>query len=458
MKKLLILLLYSAIFLIQVEGAEQCRKENFGNIVVTGDEDYLIYGLTQDCQMFFARPSQLHLVSQISINRQLMFCASNLIQFHLKSHDTLLLTFKQAHNRICTIDVHIPTVDMIIGDHLFLYSLRNTLPYAACSHSLDRSFSLEPDLSFMDPIYQDVIYFVDALSKGSKWKTLQFVLKDTGTLSMMNNLTMRNVHLSDEVESSEFVLTIDNRRDKLFRRNKYGDYVDYQCGFELLFRPDLAKVKKFKTPKSYGNLVNGQSVEEDIMIYTETDRTSTSQSRLKILNLDQPEDVYCLLSTNFAFDVGIIRQSSLDYLKSNPLPLFGTKIRLHSKTTKKPKSQAQTPKTIANIRITTSTATPESIEKTSSVAYSPSESFFRFETATDSESEAETFENSEEDSEIARELSTDLNELSRDANLTRRYLADNETIIESDAVKSGGTLFSLSLYKISSFLFLVIFF
>lgn len=103
----------------------------------------------------------------------------------------------------------------------------------------------------MDPVYNDVIYFIDALSTGKQWKILQFLLKDTGNMNMMNNLTVslqtskfelfRNSIIffeliSEDSSANEYVVSLDNQRDKLYRRNRFDNLMHQQCAFEMLFR------------------------------------------------------------------------------------------------------------------------------------------------------------------------------------------------------------------------------
>ncbi|CAB3409970.1 unnamed protein product [Caenorhabditis bovis] len=342
--------------------AGYCSGDNFRNVVKGAQsDDYLIYGLTQDCQMFFLRPSQLHLLSRIQVNARHSFCYSNLIQLHFKSNDTLLLVFKQAANRICTLDIHIPRFEMLFGDHLFRYSLLNSLPYASCSHSLDTSFQLEPDLSFMDPVYSDVLYMVDALSIGSKWKVFQFLLKDTGILSMMNNLTIANQYPNENAPANEFIISIDSERDKLFRRNRFDRVFDYQCSFNMLFRSSDTKVQSFASPnRGYGSMLNTFSVDGDIMLYAESDRsTEPPTTSLNILNIDQPDKVFCLLSTSYTYEIGLIQKSTF---QKSSLPSFAA--------IKKPNPTSSTNRPTAASSKKTKNQIP---------TLSPSKSFFRYE-------------------------------------------------------------------------------
>ncbi|CAI2351755.1 unnamed protein product [Caenorhabditis sp. 36 PRJEB53466] len=403
-----------------------CEGTNWRS-VEKAPEDMLIYGITQDCQMFFIRPAQLHLLSAIRVDKRHSFCYANLVQLHVKSHDTLLLTFKQASNRICTLEVHIPALSMLFGDHLFRYSLLNSLPYASCSHSKDQSFQLEPDLSFMDPLYSDVIYFIDALSTGSTWKVHQFLLKDTGNMNMMNNLTVSLQN--QDVSANEFVVALDNQRDKLYRKNRFDNLIYQQCAFEMLFRPKEADVESFETPShGYGSILHGQSVDGDIMVYVESDRTTDPPStRLNMISTEHPEHVACLSSTSFTFDVGIIRESTVELMKNEPRPPFGTKISPRHKPKPKATSPSSPRKQKPTEDPTTTSSAPPTVKSSATStkpkeAYSPSKSFFSYEMGGDGPTtiatvmsneipveqiEKEQDEEEEELNEIIKELKSD---------------------------------------------------
>lgn len=423
------------LFLVYLELGEtngNCDAKNY-RTVENAPEDALIYGITQDCQMFFIRPSQLHLLSTIGVDKRHSFCYANLVQLHVKSHDTLLLTFKQASNRICTLEVHIPALNMLFGDHLFRYSLLNSLPYASCSFSKDQTFQLEPDLSFMDPVYNDVIYFINALSSGKQWKVHQFLLKDTGSMSMMNNLTV-SLQTRDS-SANEFVVSLDNQRDKLYRRNRFDNLIYQQCAFEMMFRPKESEVNSFETPaRGYGAVLNGQSIDGDVMVYVETDRTTDPPTtRINMLSTSHPEHVSCISATSFSFDVGIIREATVEKLKNDPRPPFGTKVspRLASKSAKlndqvKEKVKNSTPSPAKKPSPTLSSSSFDSVTSSSSSssltsvkpkgAYSPSKSFFSYEmggmgTTTSSNDEKQLMSNEIPIEELKNEQVRDEEEL-----------------------------------------------
>lgn len=56
----------------------------------------------------------------------------------------------------------------------FSYSLYSSLPYATCSHLKHQSFILNPNLSFMDTTFSDIVYFVNEKSAGNIWDVQQF--------------------------------------------------------------------------------------------------------------------------------------------------------------------------------------------------------------------------------------------------------------------------------------------
>ncbi|ULT94492.1 hypothetical protein L5515_010902 [Caenorhabditis briggsae] len=436
------------------DASGNCDAKNYQS-VGNAPNDALIYGITQDCQMFFIRPSQLHLLSTIRVDKRHSFCYANLVQLHVKAHDTLLLTFKQASNRICTLEVHIPALNMLFGDHLFRYSLLNSLPYASCSYSKDQTFQLEPDLSFMDPVYNDVIYFIDALSSGKQWKVLQFLLKDTGTMSMMNNLTV-SLQTRDS-SANEFVASLDNQRDKLYRRNRFDNLIYQQCAFEMMFRPKETEVSSFETPaRGYGAVLNGQSVDGDFMVYVETDRTTDPPTtRLNMLSTSHPEHVSCVSATSFSYDVGIIREATVTKLKSEPRPPFGTKV------SPRPSSKAEKLNDQASKRNRNSTPSPTASEKkkptspsSSSTStpsepppnvptsvkpkgtYSPSKSFFSYEFggAGTTASAPEVISNEIPVKEIAAEQVRDEEELNE---IIKELKSDEEKGEEEDSEDSG---------------------
>ncbi|CAP37026.2 Protein CBG19845 [Caenorhabditis briggsae] len=451
------------------DASGNCDAKNYQS-VGNAPNNALIYGITQDCQMFFIRPSQLHLLSTIRVDKRHSFCYANLVQLHVKAHDTLLLTFKQASNRICTLEVHIPALNMLFGDHLFRYSLLNSLPYASCSYSKDQTFQLEPDLSFMDPVYNDVIYFIDALSSGKQWKVLQFLLKDTGTMSMMNNLTVSlqtsklcclmnfdYILTLGDSSANEFVASLDNQRDKLYRRNRFDNLIYQQCAFEMMFRPKETEVSSFETPaRGYGAVLNGQSVDGDFMVYVETDRTTDPPTtRLNMLSTSHPEHVSCVSATSFSYDVGIIREATVTKLKSEPRPPFGTKV------SPRPSSKAEKLNDQASKRNRNSTPSPTASEKkkptspsSSSTStpsepppnvptsvkpkgtYSPSKSFFSYEFggAGTTASAPEVISNEIPVKEIAAEQVRDEEELNE---IIKELKSDEEKGEEEDSEDSG---------------------
>ncbi|CAD6194621.1 unnamed protein product [Caenorhabditis auriculariae] len=423
--------------------ASPCFPDNFINVVRHVKNDFLIYGITQDCQVFFAKPSQLALVSRIQVNSRASFCHPKLIQIHLKAHDSLLVTLKQANNRICTLVVHIPPLEIIFGDHLFSYSLLNSLPFAACSHSNDERFLLDPDLSFMDPIYSDVLYMVDPASEGKKWKLNQLLLNDKGNLNIINNFTIPNDYVTSNrvagsSTASDFIMTLDSSRGSMFKRNRFDTTFTHQCAFDMLFRQPQAAVERFETPtQGYGSWLNAMASDSNILLYVETDRSATSPStRLNILNVSEPNDVFCLLHTNFVFDIGIVCSQTLRKLKEEPLLPFGTKRSrqpfaiVSEKMQLRPTSPESITSTTTKASVSTSTVEPrteqtEVVKTTTSPKKSeqhqpvrissPSESFFSFSattsvptTSTDREKEEEKEELEDfDDLEVPKVLKTD---------------------------------------------------
>lgn len=210
---------------------------------------------------------------------------------------------------------------------------------------------------------------------------------------MMNNLTVSLQ--SRDSSANEFVVSLDNQRDKLYRRNRFDNLIYQQCAFEMMFRPKESEVNSFETPaRGYGAVLNGQSVDGDVMVYVETDRTTDPPTtRLNMLSTNHPEHVSCVSSTSFSFDVGIIREATVDRLKNDPRPPFGTKVsprpssksaKLADQANQKSKTSTPSPTRKPSPTISSESSTPSSsLSSPTSVkpkgAYSPSKSFFSYE-------------------------------------------------------------------------------
>ncbi|KIH61352.1 hypothetical protein ANCDUO_08380, partial [Ancylostoma duodenale] len=69
--------------------------------------------------------------------------------------------------------------------------------------------------------------------------------------------------------------------------------------------------------------LNSMAAEQNVLIYTETDRSvKPPVTRLFGLNTGDEKPGSCLVYTNYAFDVGIMQQSTLKKMEANPLPAF----------------------------------------------------------------------------------------------------------------------------------------
>ncbi|KAK6752203.1 hypothetical protein RB195_003555 [Necator americanus] len=307
--------------------ADICLSRHFHDVRGNEVDDYIIYGLTQDCQIFFIRPSQIPLLSTINVNVHNSYCYPNLVQLHLKSHKSLLLVTKQAGNRICTLDVQIPPTEMLFGDHLFSYSLLSSLPYASCSHSSPQMFRLEPDLSFLDTVFSDVIYFIDAQSTGALWSVHQFQITTDGFLKHLEKITVNNhakqVWTGPDL-ANEYVVALDHQRNYLYVRNRYERSLLFECAYDLLFRPNTLVTHYLNTSLKEGrSWLNSMGADGNTLVYTETDRSvNPSITRLFAVNTADVKPGSCLVYTGYAYDVGIMQQATLKNMEAKPLPLF----------------------------------------------------------------------------------------------------------------------------------------
>ncbi|CAI4231823.1 unnamed protein product [Auanema sp. JU1783] len=292
----------------------------------------MIYGLTQDCQIIFLRPSQIALLSTLNVNIYNAYCHPNLVQLHLQSSDSLLLVTKQAGNRICTLNVTIPPFDLLFGNHIFSYSIFNSLSYAVCSHSPPNSYQLETDLSFLDTLYNNVIYFVNGQSEGKEWNALQFLINPEGYLRYLDKFTIQNNGKREWTGpdiANEYVVGLDTQRNLLFKRNRFQSTYQCECAYDLLFNPNLVKTQYGNDSSfSSGLWLNSLAADSNVLLFSETDRTLsppiTYVRSKNISNPDKSASSYCLTSIPFSLDLGIVRESTLKNIQKNPLPPFDT--------------------------------------------------------------------------------------------------------------------------------------
>ncbi|KHJ99732.1 hypothetical protein OESDEN_00288 [Oesophagostomum dentatum] len=121
------------------------------------------------------------------------------------------------------------------------YSLLSSLPYASCSHSPPQMFRLEPDLSFLDTVFSDVLYFIDAQSTGALWTVHQFQINAEGFLKHLEKISVNNHAKPLEVWTgpdlaSEYVVALDNQRNYMYIRNRFERSLLFECAYDLLFR------------------------------------------------------------------------------------------------------------------------------------------------------------------------------------------------------------------------------
>lgn len=135
------------------------------------------------------------------MQNKVTYCLPNLVKIHWRQfhhHEideyqmSLQLLFKRANNQICTLPIEFPSKNALSGFTIFTYSLLSSLNYASCSYIPNSSFVMEPDLSFMDTSYSDVIYFVDPDSKNSFWNIRQFKIDKEGYFKALETFVVKN--------------------------------------------------------------------------------------------------------------------------------------------------------------------------------------------------------------------------------------------------------------------------
>uniref|UniRef100_A0A915DPR9 Uncharacterized protein n=1 Tax=Ditylenchus dipsaci TaxID=166011 RepID=A0A915DPR9_9BILA len=70
------------------------------------------------------------------------------------------IVIEENQRQIATLPVEFPQANSLLGSTIFSYSLRSSLNYAVCSFMSNSSFVMEPELSFMDTTYSDVVFLL----------------------------------------------------------------------------------------------------------------------------------------------------------------------------------------------------------------------------------------------------------------------------------------------------------
>ncbi|GMR45517.1 hypothetical protein PMAYCL1PPCAC_15712 [Pristionchus mayeri] len=295
-------------------------------------DDFIIYGITQDCHIFFARSSQIGSLAQIRTDPNGNQCFPNLIQLQLIDNSTLRLLIKQPGNRICVLTINIPPLNILFGPNAFTYSLSSSMPYARCSHAAP-PLALETDLAFPDSAYSDVVYFIDPTSSGPRWTARQFMLNENDTLAYLDKFTIANGDRSESFPppiANDFVVSIDADKNFLYKRNRFRRNITYECAFDLLFRPNTvvfgSSFSSMADPlDERSSWLNSFAVDKDVMIFAETDKQSSiAPTRLYVHSTQGGNtEAHCIALLPYRVELGIFSLRTIEQLTDRPLPKFG---------------------------------------------------------------------------------------------------------------------------------------
>ncbi|VDM40498.1 unnamed protein product [Toxocara canis] len=295
-------------------------------------DDFIIYGITQDCRIFFVDRSNLDLIRALRVDPRSTYCYPNLVKLHLQqgaNQLALMLIMKQAGNRICTLPIEMPQLHTIANGRIFSYSILSSIPYMSCSHLPDNVFALEPDLSFMDTAFADVIYFINAKSVGSTWSVRQFQITKSGHLRAMDKLTINYPRRDDRIGydmANQFIVELDLKRSLLYTMNRFLKNLLSECSFDLLFRPEYVKPKwiAFDRDQRRQTWLDSFSVDGDLLLFTESLREESGISaNIYATDLKQPNSTVHILIVNFAADLIILKKPTLVELTARNISRFG---------------------------------------------------------------------------------------------------------------------------------------
>ncbi|KAI6229313.1 hypothetical protein M3Y95_00518000 [Aphelenchoides besseyi] len=335
----------------------ECNVRKLVELEKEHNERYYVFALTQDCQLVFARADQIEQFSNLpDIRSDYTYCLPTLSQFHFRTlrqdgNIGIQLLFKRANNQVCSLTVQFPSSNALVGNVVFSYSLLNSLSYAVCSYMPNSSFSMEPELSFMDSTYSDIVYFIDPKSAGSFWQVRQFKFDPTGYMKVMESFVVKN--FAEEAGfvsrvAGEHLVSLDAQRHRLYSVHKRDKEISSTCSYELLFKPHKARIHRQRPMRNdaegRGYRINSLSVDGNLAIISQVQRTKQDGFRSKVYVSDNRHNhsAECILVLPYVAKFGIITEKSLKRLNQKRLPSFDTAMR--EKASQKPTSWTQTMK------------------------------------------------------------------------------------------------------------------
>ncbi|KAI6233859.1 hypothetical protein M3Y99_00854800 [Aphelenchoides fujianensis] len=342
----------------------QCEPHKLVELGRRNGDQFYVFALIQDCQLIFARADQLNQLAYLpDVRSQLTYCLPHLAQLHwrtlkLNGNIGIQLLFKRHNNQICTLAVEFPRPNALVGEAVFSYSLLNSLSYAVCSYMPNANFSMEPELSFMDSTYSDVIYFIDPKSAGSFWTIRQFKFDPNGYLKALETFVVKN--FAEETgfmnrQAGEHLISLDAQRKALYSVHKRDKDVSTTCAHELLFK--LRPLRGDSDGRNYR--INSLGADENVTIISEAQRINLNgfRSRVYISDRHANYSAECVLELPYIAKFGIVSERSLKQMNAKRLPTFDAATR--ERTTHKHHSWSRTTKPkLTSVRTTTTRNPP----------------------------------------------------------------------------------------------------
>ncbi|MCP9265655.1 hypothetical protein DINM_021000 [Dirofilaria immitis] len=346
-----------------------------------------------DCQLYFVEHTNYMLIKSLKVDRNNTYCYPNLVKLHLRQgirQISLMLVMKQAMNSICTLPIEIPSLQTVNNGQNAMnyncsYSIFTSLPYAACSRLRDNSFILEPDLSFMDTTFSDIIYFINAKSIGSERNIQQFRINEYGNLVAMEKFVVYHPlkgfcfdysQLAQKIgnregteQSNQFIVELDLKRSILYTFIRLQRNLLSECLFDLLFRPShlLPKWIEFNRAHCKQTWLESFAVDGQLMMFTESIRSEMgATSELYLTNLWIRNSSTRLLHLDFVGDIGVLQNQTYADLSTKNIPTFGDARQLYTQSVRNIQlTVSQTSRNNTVLNITSPTTSKVKVTSTS---------------------------------------------------------------------------------------------
>uniref|UniRef100_A0A0N5AMN5 Protein kinase domain-containing protein n=1 Tax=Syphacia muris TaxID=451379 RepID=A0A0N5AMN5_9BILA len=313
-KLFFLLLLYWCHLLKGVEGLSTDAKK----FLVQLRTNYILYGITQDCRIFFTRPKYLGSISEMRVKDKETSCAPEYVKLHYyQPKDEFLLTQLFLKNALCSVIIEKPTMQTLMNTHRFDYSAYSVVQNNMyCVQLKNITFSLGSDSSFFDYYAPNVLFIANIKPEKNRWQIIPLKVTEDGRLEKhgkAGHILQESVKL-EGLLPNETIVEIDAVLMKRYVTRRNSDLL-------LQYPLTLPHVSKIQRPKvmTIGKLDGTKariwsfSIDNGIIIFTEINQQNSLHESTAIygVNVNDPSKAVHLLTVKYKLELNLWNVNAL---------------------------------------------------------------------------------------------------------------------------------------------------